>query len=29
VITDIASDYTNDMLARLAHMEDTIRLRVL
>jgi D-3-phosphoglycerate dehydrogenase len=29
VITDIASDYTDDMLARLAHMEETIRLRVL
>ncbi len=29
VITDIASDYTDDMLARLAHMDETIRLRVL
>jgi D-3-phosphoglycerate dehydrogenase / 2-oxoglutarate reductase len=29
VITDIATDYTEDMLARLAHMDDTIRLRVL
>jgi D-3-phosphoglycerate dehydrogenase len=29
VITDIASDYTQDMLARLAHMDETIRLRVL
>jgi D-3-phosphoglycerate dehydrogenase len=29
VITDIASDYTEDMLARLTHMDDTIRLRVL
>ncbi len=29
VITDIASDYTEDMLARLAHMDETIRLRVL
>jgi D-3-phosphoglycerate dehydrogenase len=29
VITDIASDYTDDMLAWLAHMDETIRLRVL
>ena len=29
VITDIASDYTDDMLARLAHMDETIRLRLL
>ena len=29
VITDIASDYTEDMLSRLAHMDETIRLRVL
>ena len=29
VITDIASDYTEDMIAGLAHMEQTIRLRVL
>src|SRR3984957_18930464 len=29
VITDVASDYTDDMLARLAHMDETIRLRVL
>ncbi|MBV9661539.1 MAG: phosphoglycerate dehydrogenase [Acidimicrobiales bacterium] len=29
VITDIASDYTDDMLARLAHMDETIRLRPL
>ena len=29
VITDIASDYTDDMIAGLAHMEQTIRLRVL
>jgi D-3-phosphoglycerate dehydrogenase len=29
VITDIASDYTEDMLGRLAHMDETIRLRVL
>ena len=26
VITDIASDYTDDMLGRLAHMDETIRL---
>ena len=29
VITDIASDYTEDMLGRLAHMDETIRIRVL
>jgi D-3-phosphoglycerate dehydrogenase / 2-oxoglutarate reductase len=29
VITDIASDYTDDMIDRLTHMEETIRLRVL
>ncbi|HET6963281.1 MAG TPA: phosphoglycerate dehydrogenase [Acidimicrobiales bacterium] len=29
VITDIASDYTEDMITGLAHMEETIRLRVL
>ncbi len=29
VITDIASDYTDEMLARLQHMDETIRLRVL
>jgi D-3-phosphoglycerate dehydrogenase len=29
VITDIASDYTDEMLARLQHMDDTIRLRLL
>jgi D-3-phosphoglycerate dehydrogenase len=29
VITDIATDYTDDMLARLTHMDATIRLRVL
>jgi D-3-phosphoglycerate dehydrogenase / 2-oxoglutarate reductase len=29
VITDIASDYTDDMLSRLTHMDQTIRLRVL
>jgi D-3-phosphoglycerate dehydrogenase len=29
VITDIASDYTDDMLVRLSHMDETIRLRVL
>ncbi len=29
VITDIASDYTEDMLARLRHMDETIRLRLL
>jgi D-3-phosphoglycerate dehydrogenase len=28
-ITDIASDFTDDMLARLTHMDETIRLRVL
>jgi D-3-phosphoglycerate dehydrogenase len=29
VITDIARDYTEDMLARLTHMDETIRLRLL
>jgi D-3-phosphoglycerate dehydrogenase len=29
VITDIASDYTDEMLARLIHMDETIRLRLL
>ncbi|MCU4182973.1 phosphoglycerate dehydrogenase [Acidiferrimicrobium sp. IK] len=29
VITDIASDYTEEMLARLQHMDETIRLRLL
>jgi D-3-phosphoglycerate dehydrogenase / 2-oxoglutarate reductase len=29
VITDIASDFTAEMLVRLAHMDETIRLRVL
>ena len=29
VITDIASDYTEEMIAGLAHMDETIRLRVL
>ena len=29
VITDIASDYTDEMVGRLAHMDETIRLRVL
>ncbi len=29
VITDIASDYTDEMIARLAHMDETVRLRVL
>jgi D-3-phosphoglycerate dehydrogenase len=29
VITDIATDYTDEMIARLAHMDETIRLRVL
>ena len=29
VITDIASDYTEEMISRLAHMDETIRLRVL
>ena len=29
VITDIASDYTDDMIDGLAHMDETIRLRVL
>lgn len=29
VITDIASDYTDSTLSRLAHMDETIRLRVL
>ena len=29
VITDIATDYTEEMLSRLAHMDETIRLRVL
>lgn len=29
VITDIASDFTDEMLARLHHMDETIRLRVL
>jgi D-3-phosphoglycerate dehydrogenase len=29
VVTDIASDYTEDMLTRLTHMDETIRLRVL
>jgi D-3-phosphoglycerate dehydrogenase len=29
VITDIATDYTADMLARLTHLDETIRLRVL
>jgi D-3-phosphoglycerate dehydrogenase / 2-oxoglutarate reductase len=29
VITDIASDYTDEMLARLSHLDETIRLRVL
>lgn len=29
VITDVASDYTDEMLARLQHMDETIRLRVL
>ncbi|MGH9057505.1 MAG: phosphoglycerate dehydrogenase [Acidimicrobiales bacterium] len=28
-ITDVASDYTDDMLSRLAHLDETIRLRVL
>jgi D-3-phosphoglycerate dehydrogenase / 2-oxoglutarate reductase len=29
VITDIASDFTEDMIGRLSHMDETIRLRVL
>lgn len=29
VITDIASDYTDEMIARLTHMDETVRLRVL
>jgi D-3-phosphoglycerate dehydrogenase len=29
VITDIAGDFTEDMLTRLAHMDETIRIRVL
>ena len=29
VITDIASDYTDEMIGRLTHMDETIRLRVL
>ena len=29
VITDIAGDFTEDMLSRLAHMDETIRIRVL
>ena len=29
VITDIASDFTDDMISRLTHMDETIRLRVL
>ena len=29
VITDISSDYTEDMIAGLAHMDETVRLRVL
>ena len=29
VITDIASDFTDEMIARLAHMDETVRLRVL
>jgi D-3-phosphoglycerate dehydrogenase len=29
VITDIASDYTDDVLGRLAHLDETIRLRLL
>ena len=29
VITDIAGNFTEDMLARLAHMDETIRIRVL
>jgi D-3-phosphoglycerate dehydrogenase len=29
VITDIASDFTDDVLARLAHLDETIRLRLL
>jgi D-3-phosphoglycerate dehydrogenase / 2-oxoglutarate reductase len=29
VITDIASDYTDEMITRLTHMDETIRLRVL
>jgi D-3-phosphoglycerate dehydrogenase len=29
VITDVASDFTDDMLSRLSHMDETIRLRVL
>jgi D-3-phosphoglycerate dehydrogenase len=29
VITDIASDFTDDMIARLSHMDETIRLRLL
>jgi D-3-phosphoglycerate dehydrogenase len=29
VITDIASDFTDDMISGLAHMDETIRLRVL
>jgi D-3-phosphoglycerate dehydrogenase len=29
VITDVASDLTDDMIARLAHMEETVRLNVL
>jgi D-3-phosphoglycerate dehydrogenase len=29
VITDIASDFTDDMVARLSHMDETIRLRFL
>jgi len=29
VITDIASDYTDEMLSRLRHMDATIRLRLL
>lgn len=29
VITDVSSDFTDDAIARLAHMDETIRLRVL
>jgi D-3-phosphoglycerate dehydrogenase len=29
VITDVASDFTEDMISRLAHMDETVHLRVL
>ena len=29
VVTDLASDYTDEMLTRLRHLDETIRLRLL